>query len=662
MFTKRLSLSFFFLVLVSSFVAQKVFATPVLSTDLPIMIGTNYAHFGVNNCSVDNQGIIKEYGNPVVRVTVQNQLAQMRMDGVQTLRFILWYTTDIGSHRWGIVPSRGGQLVEPYRTNLQNFLTDVKNAGYLRLSVSFGPEWTNNPNGTEGPGKYDPAKFDENWNFIKDVRGILKSYGPGDTKIDLWNEGVPSIHQGSSYQQTRDHIKNLYRNYVNEFGNSDVTVSYIGPIGSGGAADRLQNFIDLVLETGVELPRWFEVHIYTGDENQAYNDLKSAEEVLQRNGLGQPIVVGETYYNDEGTARGISRFVQESPVLVEEVMHWPNERNSACGSWSATPPLNVDTLASYLQTGSISCSPVLMNLNQGELGTATIRASWKNLSGGNPGTEVCVSTDGEAQTLFASGGGVSGEFSSNATWIQPGKVHTFTLYDSGSGARTNCSGKILNQCSVTALVPTPSPATSLTPVSYFVSWEAPDWTRGTPVGLSGSISSDQMVTLDQTLSDSQEGTKILYARFFYSDGSYRDAQQSIIYRAPIIESPSPSPVSSPTTEPSPSPEPSPFPSPVLSPSPIPSPSPSPSPSQNPSPSPSPSPSVEPFPSPVPSPSPQTLLGDINGDGELSIDDYNILVRHFGPRMPVGGSPADLNHDNEVSIDDYNLFVRYFSVR
>ena len=129
-----------------------------------------------------------------------------------------------------------------------------------------------------------------------------------------------------------------------------------------------------------------------------------------------------------------------------------------------------------------------------------------------------------------------------------------------------------------------------------------------------------------------------------------------------VESPLPSVEPSPSPSPSPSPEPSPSPSPVLSPSPIPSPSPSPSPSQNPSPLPSPSPSVEPAPSPVPSPSPQILLGDINGDGELSIDDYNILVRHFGPRMPTGGSPADLNHDNEVSIDDYNLFVRYFSVR
>ena len=86
---------------------------------------------------------------------------------------------------------------------------------------------------------------------------------------------------------------------------------------------------------------------------------------------------------------------------------------------------------------------------------------------------------------------------------------------------------------------------------------------------------------------------------------------------------------------------------------------SPSPSQSPSPSPSPSPSVEPSPSPSPSPSPQTLLGDINGDGELSIDDYNILVRHFGPRMPVGGSPADLDQDGNVDIFDYNIFVENY---
>ena len=256
------------------------------------------------------------------------------------------------------------------------------------------------------------------------------------------------------------------------------------------------------------------------------------------------------------------------------------------------------------------------------------------------------------------------------------------------------------------------------PTGYFVSWDSS--IRNSATSASGAISADQLVTLDQTLPDSQEGTKILYARFFYSDGTTRDTQKSIIYRgsvnggwsdwsswsdcsattcgttgtqtrtrtctnpapanggatcigsdtdtqscnAPACSTPSPTlePIESPSPSPSPSEEPTPSPSPSIEPTPSPSeePAPSPSPSQNPSPSPSPSPSVEPAPSPVPSPSPQTLLGDINGDGELSIDDYNILVRHFGPRMPVGGSPADLNHDNEVSIDDYNLFVRYFS--
>src|SRR3989344_5073365 len=71
--------------------------------------------------------------------------------------------------------------------------------------------------------------------------------------------------------------------------------------------------------------------------------------------------------------------------------------------------------------------------------------------------------------------------------------------------------------------PAPSPSTpSVT--GYFVSWDSS--IRDSATTSTGSISSDQVVSLDQTLSDSQEGTKILYARFFYSDGSYRDAQQS----------------------------------------------------------------------------------------------------------------------------------------
>jgi len=54
-----------------------------------------------------------------------------------------------------------------------------------------------------------------------------------------------------------------------------------------------------------------------------------------------------------------------------------------------------------------------------------------------------------------------------------------------------------------------------------------------------------------------------------------------------------------------------------------------------------------------------IPGDIVDDNEVNIDDYNVLVRHFGSRMPVEGSLADLNFDGRVNIFDYNLIIRHF---
>lgn len=82
------------------------------------------------------------------------------------------------------------------------------------------------------------------------------------------------------------------------------------------------------------------------------------------------------------------------------------------------------------------------------------------------------------------------------------------------------------------------------------------------------------------------------------------------------------------------------------------------------PTPTPRPTATPTPTPQPTatPTPIRLVGDIDQDGDVDIFDYNILVSHFGPRMPPGGSPADLDHDGDVDIFDYNLLVSNFGRR
>jgi hypothetical protein len=58
-----------------------------------------------------------------------------------------------------------------------------------------------------------------------------------------------------------------------------------------------------------------------------------------------------------------------------------------------------------------------------------------------------------------------------------------------------------------------------------------------------------------------------------------------------------------------------------------------------------------------------IVGDINGDNQINIIDYNILMGCYSDLLPPSNCPsqyaslADLNDDGAVNQFDYNLFLR-----
>jgi hypothetical protein len=63
--------------------------------------------------------------------------------------------------------------------------------------------------------------------------------------------------------------------------------------------------------------------------------------------------------------------------------------------------------------------------------------------------------------------------------------------------------------------------------------------------------------------------------------------------------------------------------------------------------------------------PKVLLGgDIVTSGTsndiVDIFDFNLFVSHFGPKMPVGGSPADMNMDGMVDVYDFGYIPANFN--
>jgi hypothetical protein len=296
------------------------------------LVGVNYSTFGDVGCDFSGYGIVA-YGAGR-RVLIRHQLAAMRAAGVQTLRTFIWSRHDARGRTWGVVSSAGGRLDRTETKNLINFVRDVRRLGFARLEVAFSPQSTNDP--IHPQHHYAPSLFDENWRLIRYVRGIVKQYGgPLDTRFDLLNEGAPSDSQ-TTKTQLEAYIAHMYSNYIDAYGNADVTVSSIvSTTVRANDQSRIANLIDTLRSTGRPLPTWFEVHTYSTD---VLADLRATDATLTAKGLSQPITLGETYYNDRPAASAVATFVRTSSRRLDAALSWPLERRSSCKDISVPPP------------------------------------------------------------------------------------------------------------------------------------------------------------------------------------------------------------------------------------------------------------------------------------------------------------------------------------
>lgn len=320
--------------------------TVPVRADYTPLIGTNYAHYKLtDNCGIDaSNTIIKSYhlvdGTKTVREIVQTQLATMRNNGIQTLRLLIWFKQN-GPGIYLPVPQPS--LTEPYRSNLINFLTDIKNAGFLRLTVAFA-----------GTVSASQDTSQDTWKFISDVRPLIKKYGPENTRITLTNEGPPVKNQ-ANYQEMYDRLRDHYRLYVTQYGNKDIAAGgLIGVQASATDFERLKNLINIYKDSGVTMPLWFEVHpygpnVYEASNNEIYktvkNNLNKIDEILTANNLSQPIVVGEMYYDNEGAARAIKEFNNTHQRQVEEIIMWPKKPGDPAHV-CVSPPYSISNISS----------------------------------------------------------------------------------------------------------------------------------------------------------------------------------------------------------------------------------------------------------------------------------------------------------------------------
>ncbi len=264
---------------------------------------------------------------------MQDDLAAMRAAGLQTFRIFLYHEHGDPLNT-NVMSSSGGRLSEPFRTNLINLLTDIRTAGFLQVTLAFNPWGPNDPTERFSDGStYDPSLFDENWAFIRDVRSLLKQYGPMSTHVDLLNEGA-STPSEPTFAQIEDYTARMYANYVDAFGADDVTIS-------AGNWPGMSGLVQALRASGKPMPRWFDVHPHW-DPAAQLQDLRSIDAELTANGLSQPLVIGEDKYNDPAGAAAIAEFMRTSSRPVVEVMEWPNVNEGSVHPRCPQPPYRID--------------------------------------------------------------------------------------------------------------------------------------------------------------------------------------------------------------------------------------------------------------------------------------------------------------------------------
>lgn len=300
------------------------FSAPKSASPQSLPLGMNYAHWRIVNCNMDDAGIVATYDQPGVRALVQSQLAAQHTSGFTTLRTLVWNMHDATGQRWGVISSANG-LVEPYRTNLAQFAADIRAAGYTRWTVGFSPQWTN----SAIDAIYDPSLAGENWEFIRQVRDVVVPFGPADTRIDLWNEGSPSMYW-PQYSQMVTNDQFLWESWVNTFGYQGATISSIVDTGATtGVADRLVNLIAALDATGEPLPTWWEIHSYSNVKA----NLTAADTALS--GRAADISIGESYYHDTSGKKAAQQWRGMHNLI--EFTQWPLTKTNTCPTPPFTP-------------------------------------------------------------------------------------------------------------------------------------------------------------------------------------------------------------------------------------------------------------------------------------------------------------------------------------
>jgi hypothetical protein len=287
----------------------------------PVAGGSNYDFYYLNGCNREPFNVINGFAK--APDLINYQLGRMRAAGQDRLTIGVFHHH--APESGAVMDSTGGTLSEADSKGLADLLAAVKAAGFAEATVAMNPLSPSNPGGWDS---WQQDLYDENWQLVQKVHDLVVAARLPTYRIDLGNELTPSTGQSLVVR----YDKQMWQDYTAKYGRDDTVGFSVNSNDPGQIPTVFKVYGDAP-------PPVFDIHVY-GDE---YNQFVGDDQQLRRQGYGtQPVIIGESYYNDPTAADGFAKGSKDSGRRILYLTQWPKTRANApqCDQVDVAPPLD----------------------------------------------------------------------------------------------------------------------------------------------------------------------------------------------------------------------------------------------------------------------------------------------------------------------------------
>src|SRR5690625_165151 len=302
------------------------------------------------------------------QIEVQYQLGIMR--NTHNLNILRVFARWGNNHSAAAKGSYTGALIDPpqntlpvnWLTNLQLFLEDVDSVGFDKIIlVLSGVGAYSFECGRDLDGLVNPTFK----NALDQIMSVIQQSGNNNVIVSLGNEIAPSNYSSQCSIDAKTYvIKEIWEYYVDNYGVENVTFSAILDKHPDFhiAGNRLDNLIKAIKSVGKGHPSVFDVHAY-GTQPEVVQQLRGVYQIYSDHGFlsnqanPKETIIGEVYYNDLGSAKGIKDYLENydgyngGKIGLSGVIEWPIKLPRGCEHVANVEPPYIASIYQFFLQG-----------------------------------------------------------------------------------------------------------------------------------------------------------------------------------------------------------------------------------------------------------------------------------------------------------------------